>query len=233
MKTIELNIGDKKAIFTTKSLTMDNVEFFYSKMTNVSHDSTANIYKFTYDGEDKVLEYADKDSRILQAIFSQVMKIDDRRRFTQKIQNPLTSADEPSPKPLIVADAMKQAETEVKSEAETLGDSEAPEEAKVPADSEVLGEAESQSEEKVPEEAETQSKDEAPEETKTQEVNDEKKASRKKSFIVFGIIIAAILLASIIYFFVFGTSKTPKDTNPINTESQQYDDIEQLIDDLQ
>lgn len=55
----------------------------------------------------------------------------------------------------------------------------------------------------------------------------------KKSFTVFGIIIAVVIVLSLIYYFVFGTSNDPTPANPNATESQQYNDIDELIDDLQ
>lgn len=61
----------------------------------------------------------------------------------------------------------------------------------------------------------------------------EKKAKLKKSLKIFAIILAAVIALSAVYYFVFGTSKAPSDAGSNNTESQQYDDIDQLIDDMQ
>lgn len=61
----------------------------------------------------------------------------------------------------------------------------------------------------------------------------EKKTKLKKSLKIFTIILAVVLVLSAAYYFVFGTSKAPSDAGPNNTESQQYDDIDQLIDDMQ
>lgn len=61
----------------------------------------------------------------------------------------------------------------------------------------------------------------------------EKKTKLKKSLKRFAIILAAVIALSAVYYFVFGTSKAPSDAGPNNTESQQYDDIDQLIDDMQ
>ena len=38
MKTIELKAGQQIAQFTTKSVTFDGKEFFYSRMSNLTHD---------------------------------------------------------------------------------------------------------------------------------------------------------------------------------------------------
>lgn len=61
----------------------------------------------------------------------------------------------------------------------------------------------------------------------------EKKTKLKKSLKIFAIILAAVIVISAVYYFVFGTSKAPSDAGPNSTESQQYDDIDQLIDDMQ
>ena len=59
-----------------------------------------------------------------------------------------------------------------------------------------------------------------------------RKEKIKKSLIVFGIIIAAFALISIIWFAKFGTSDKPT-MGPNSTQSQSYDDIDELIDELQ
>lgn len=61
----------------------------------------------------------------------------------------------------------------------------------------------------------------------------EKKKKLKKSLKIFAIIIAAVIAMSAIYYFVFGTADSPSEANPNNTESQQYEDIDELIDDMQ
>ena len=38
MKTVELKIGNQTAQFTTKSLTYNGREYFYSRMTGVAND---------------------------------------------------------------------------------------------------------------------------------------------------------------------------------------------------
>ena len=44
MKTIELKAGQQIAQFTTKSVTFDGKEFFYSKMSNLTHDPATEKY---------------------------------------------------------------------------------------------------------------------------------------------------------------------------------------------
>lgn len=61
----------------------------------------------------------------------------------------------------------------------------------------------------------------------------EKKVRFRKSIIVFAIIIAAMAVLALVYFFLFGTSDDPSSMNPASTNTQSYDDIDELIDDLQ
>ena len=63
MKTIELKAGQQIAQFTTKSVTFDGKEFFYSRMSNLTHDPATQKYYFTYDGESKILPYEAKDAQ--------------------------------------------------------------------------------------------------------------------------------------------------------------------------
>ena len=65
------------------------------------------------------------------------------------------------------------------------------------------------------------------------DVDPHRQAKLKKSFTIFGIIIAIFIVLSLILYFVFGTSSDPAPSNPSSTESQQYNDIDELINDLQ
>ncbi len=82
MKTIELISGKQKAQFTTKSVTFDGKEFFYSNMSDVKNDSEHCVYTFTYDNETKTLPYEAKDAKILNAIFSQVQNLSASKAHT-------------------------------------------------------------------------------------------------------------------------------------------------------
>lgn len=63
--------------------------------------------------------------------------------------------------------------------------------------------------------------------------DDAKKKKLKKSFITFGIVIAAIAVIAVIFFLFFGTSKDPSPVNPSSTDSNTYQDVDELINDLQ
>ena len=61
----------------------------------------------------------------------------------------------------------------------------------------------------------------------------EKKTRFKKSIIIFAIIVAVIVALSLIYFLIFGTKDKPSSINPSSTNSETYENIDELIDDLQ
>ena len=61
---------------------------------------------------------------------------------------------------------------------------------------------------------------------------DEKKAKLKKAFIIFAAVICLFIILAVVYFFVAGTSSNPN-VGPNSNETQQYDDIDGLIEDLQ
>lgn len=84
----------------------------------------------------------------------------------------------------------------------------------------------------VPEGAEQADTAETLPEGVTEELKGEaKKGKLKKSLIVFACIIIVIGILSAVYFSVFGTRSNPT-AGPNSTESQQYDDIDELIEDL-
>lgn len=80
MKTIELKAGGQIARFTTKSVTFDGKEYFYADMSHVINNAEAHAYIFTYEGETKILPYEEKDLKILNAIFSQVQQLEQKKR---------------------------------------------------------------------------------------------------------------------------------------------------------
>ncbi len=254
MKTIELMINGQKAQFTTKSVTLEGKEYFYSKITQLDHSPVVLTYRFEYDGEDKLIRYEKKDAQILAAIFSQVHKMIELKK-AKAAQQPAEEPKAEAPK------AEEPAKVEVQEEAKTEPVADTKESTKVTENAEISDEMSEMikatvalNEERAKKEAEKAAKKarkkaikEAkkngtplPEEENdisasedTPPVDPVKQAKIKKSLKVFAIIIAAFIVCAGIYYFVFGTNNAPSDTNPGNTESQQYDDIDQLIEDLQ
>ena len=309
MKTIELKAGQQIAQFTTKSVTFDGKEFFYSRMSNLTHDPATQKYYFTYDGESKILPYEAKDAQILTAIFSQVLKLQaakaaqahDAKVPTQTTQQTpqapvqdqaqqeeipvtpqtphavdvraaaemaqpapepaeqasaagqATAAEQapateqaPTEEPIVFTDkkAAKQAEKERKkaekaakrAEKERLKAEKAAKKAGKVTEPETPAEGGSQSQETG---AQTSDLTGTPAESAAEpkELTDEEKTAKKtrlkKALLIFAAVLVIVAALSVAAYFIFGTSNNPSSNNPGSKESQQYDDIDELINDLQ
>lgn len=303
MKTIELKAGQQIAQFTTKSVTFDGKEFFYSRMSNLTHDPATQKYYFTYDGESKILPYEAKDAQILTAIFSQVLKLQAAKAAqahaakvpaqtaqqtpqapvqdqAQQEEIPVTPQTphavdvraaaemaQPAPEPaeqasaagqataaeqasaeepIVFTDkkAAKQAEKERKkaekaakrAEKERLKAEKAAKKAGKVAEPETPAEGGSQSQETG---AQTSDLTGTPIESAAEpkELTDEEKTAKKtklkKSLLIFAAVLVIVAALSVAAYFIFGTSNNPSSNNPGSKESQQYDDIDELINDLQ
>lgn len=309
MKTIELKAGQQIAQFTTKSVTFDGKEFFYSRMSNLTHDPATQKYYFTYDGESKILPYEAKDAQILTAIFSQVLKLQAAKaaqahaakvpaqtaqqtpqapvqdqaqqeeipvtpqtphavdvRAAAEMAQPApepaeqapaagqaTAAEQapateqaPTEEPVVFTDkkAAKQAEKERKkaekaakrAEKERLKAEKAAKKAGKVTEPETPAEGGSQSQETG---AQTSDLTGTPAESAAEpkELTDEEKTAKKtklkKSLLIFAAVLVIVAALSVAAYFIFGTSNNPSSNNPGSKESQQYDDIDELINDLQ
>lgn len=303
MKTIELKAGQQIAQFTTKSVTFDGKEFFYSRMSNLTHDPATPKYYFTYDGESKILPYEAKDAQILTAIFSQVLKLQAAKaaqahaakvpaqttqqtpqapvqdqaqqeeipvtpqtphavdvRAAAEMAQPAPEPAEQAPaagqatateqasaeEPIVFTDkkAAKQAEKERKkaekaakrAEKERLKAEKAAKKAGKVTEPETPAEGGSQSQEIG---AQTSDLTGTPAESAAEpkELTDEEKTAKKtrlkKALLIFAAVLVIVAALSVAAYFIFGTSNNPSSNNPGSKESQQYDDIDELINDLQ
>lgn len=99
-----------------------------------------------------------------------------------------------------------------------------------PAEEETPAEAETTAEEEVEKTPEEVPAEEAKEEALAEEPD--KKAKKKKAFIIFAAIIALFIIAGIAYFFTIGL---PSETSPADGQdtTHQYNDIDELIDEMQ
>ena len=277
METVELKIGNQTAQFTTKSLTYNGREYFYSRMTGVANDPVNHNYAFAYDGQVIVLHYDEKDLRVLNAIFGQVKNMARQTAsFTQpqqavpqqqRPQDPLqtrqTFHGQQKMPPAAQQDMQQfqqpQAQQPAAPQPQTQTPPQQPAAPQTPpaqredpfaADNAPLSKAELKAQKKAEKErlkaekraakgksrkapsAVVTNDDEHAAAERTPEEKAIRKEKIKKSLIVFGIIIAAFALISIIWFAKFGTSDKPA-AGPNSTQSQSYDDIDELIDELQ
>ena len=164
-----------------------------------------------------------------------------------KAEEPAAKAEEPEvEKPAEEAPVVEEAPAVEEAPVEEAPAEEAPAvepEKEVPEAEEVPAE-EAQAEEEVPaEEAQAEEKpaEEAPAEEPAKDAEtiaaeaaeaEIKKAKRKKAFLIFGIIIALFLIAGIIYFLTVGTTDDSSQ-GPNVDETHQYNDIDELIEEMQ
>lgn len=225
-KKIRITSNGHDVSFTSKALTIDDKEYLYKNISDIKHSSAKHLYIFRCDGEWHKLEYDEKDQKKVSTIFSRIAAL-------KKAQKPAAKAEEPK------AEEPKADEPEVE---EPKAEEPAAEEATVeePAAEEATAE-----EPKAEETEEASEAEEKAEEEKTAEeaelpfevdVNPaeetERKGRLKKSITILLIIIALFVVAGIAYFFVFGT---PNDSSqsPATDSTHQYNDIDELIDEMQ
>ncbi len=248
MKTIELMINGQKAQFTTKSVTVDGKEYFYSNMTQLDHSPVVHTYRFEYeDGDVKLLTYEKKDAKIMAAIFSQVNKM----LALKKAKAAQNAAEPAKPAESVKKHAAEAHEDEKVEKAEKPAEVSDDMDEMIKATIAINKERERKEAEKASKKARKKAIKEAkkngtplPKEEKKEDGNEgisekgqpidpEKQTRIKKSLKVFSIVLIVIIAVSIAYYFVFGTSNIPSDSNPNVTESQQYEDVDQLIEELQ
>lgn len=269
MKTIELKSAEQIAQFTTRSVTFDDKEFYYSKMSDLTHNPEGLNYSFTYDGEAKVLPYEAKDAPVLNAIFSQVIKLHAAKAASaasEDVQDDSkAAASDKAPADVPEDSDVKQASRSDTAEEPAAGTSDTPEpdesadiaaesneSAEISSDSDVSDEPAADSEDKTGESDvdsaestdDTAAKDEeakddaqtAPAAAKIPELNAEEKSNKKiklkKSLLIFIVVLIVIGALAVAGYFIFGIGKEPANAGPGSTESQQYDDIDELINDL-
>lgn len=252
MKTIEITIGGHKAQFTTKSLTLGGRELLYANMSQISHDPENHIYRFTYDGKRIALPYEAKYAKVMTAIFTQVQALEAQKMsWTQALsgihpnENPQPAAENKdehdAAQPEAGFNVRAQVEGQENNSSEDTYDNANGQLSENADASEASGKEETPKKSlKERFASKKKEKAEASADSKVSEVNPEeepadpeKKKKLKKSLKIFTIIIAAVIAMSAIYYFVFGTADSPSESNPNNTESQQYEDIDELIDDMQ
>ena len=153
-----------------------------------------------------------------------------------KAEEPAAKAEEPEvEKPAEEAPVVEEAPAVEEAPVEEAPAEEAPAvepEKEVPEAEEVPAE-EAQAEEKPAEEAPAEEPAKDAETIAAEAAEAEiKKAKRKKAFLIFGIIIALFLIAGIIYFLTVGTTDDSSQ-GPNVDETHQYNDIDELIEEMQ
>lgn len=234
MKTIEMKVGNRSVAFTTKSVTIDGVEYLYGKMSGIKHSAEKHIYAFKYNGEYKYLPYDPKYAQVLGAIFKQVNALDKQRAAKAKAAE---AAVQPNVED-IKATGVKSEEPKVEESKTEKPKAEEPKAEEVKAEEPEAEEvkAEEAKNEETKTEAETTKAEEntaltPAKDAKAPATDADKKSKLKKSIIIFVLILLIVGALTAGYFALFGLSSNPT-AGPNTPESQQYDDIDQLIEDL-
>lgn len=75
MRTISITSKGRNVDFTTRSVTIDGVEYLYSNISELRHSEEKRVYGFKCGDEVCMLPYEEKDAKVLKAIFSQVQQM--------------------------------------------------------------------------------------------------------------------------------------------------------------
>lgn len=80
MDSIEIKIGDYPVIFTKQSVSFSGSEFFYGKMSNITHHAEPiPCYEFTYEGVQEKLFYNEKSAKVVNSVFQQVIALNQKK----------------------------------------------------------------------------------------------------------------------------------------------------------
>ena len=249
MKQFTLKINGRDAIFTTKSLTMEGKEYLYAHMDNIKHSASKHVYVFDYEGETKYLLYNEKDTKPLRVVFTQVVKMREKQRAKAKEEADKAILEHTSTMDTYdairfraaVDEAAKAGKTsisepvqpapEVKAEA-PVNDAEAPApEAEIVQEAPEVVEVSDEVRPEVQEAGKEALKKES-KKVKKKEANEEKQSRVKKSVVIFVAILVVLAILAVGWYFLFGPADNPN-IGPNSDQTQQYDDIDDLIQDLE
>ncbi|MBE6029255.1 MAG: hypothetical protein E7226_03775 [Clostridiales bacterium] len=250
MESIKFNAKGHSVEFSKRTLTIDDKVYSYTGISQVKHSSAYQAYLFRYNGEWVKLFYDEPHGNVVAALFRKINAMNERRaakaRATQSIDTSAIAAalaaseekteekaEEPAEEKPVEEAAEKPAEVPAEEPAKEpevpIVEPETPAvEEEVPAEEPVV-EPEAPAEEKPAEEA-AEKPAVVPAEITSEEA--EKKAKRKKAFIIFAVIIALFIIAGIIYFLTVGTTNDASQ-GPNIDETHQYNDIDELIEEMQ
>ncbi len=239
MNVIEFKANGKVFLFTAKSLIIDGQEYSYTGMSAIKHSSAKHTYIFRYNGAWQQLVYNPADALKLGTLFARIVKMNQTRLARQQAAEraaPVKQAFTVQPSATITgtesfAEALSKA---IRESDAKIAASDHPAEAR--AETPAEAQAEAPAEEKEVKTEGTKIATEKTEEMIPAEVltpeQAEKKSRLKKALIIFSVIIGLFVLLGVGYFFVFGPTNDPIINSDTNQE-QQYNDIDELIEDLQ
>lgn len=228
---------------TNKALTVDDKEYLYKGITAIKHSPAKQIYAFKYDGNWEMLRYDDESEKKIVAVFTQIANLIKKRKAAEKKAAEESAAEVVEEVPAEEAQAEEAVEEpvaeETPAEVPATEETAAEETPKEPVAEEQTEDAEKTAETETPADAEKPA--DADELTKAlldvEGINPEdtevkRKGKLKKSIIVLVVVLLVFLAASIAYFFILGPS-TDASQSPNTDTTHQYNDIEELIDEMQ
>lgn len=221
---------------TSKSLTIDDKEYLYKGITAIKHSPAKQIYAFKYDGNWEMLRYDDDSEKKIVAIFKQIAELIKKRKAAEKKAEEPVVEEPKVEEPVVEEPVAEEPAAEIEPAAEEPVVEEAPV-AEEPAVEEVATE-EPKAEEPVAEEAKPADPDEITkalldvEGIEPEDTEIKRKSKLKKAIIILVIVLAVFVAAGIAYFFIFGPSSDASQS-PNTDTTHQYNDIEELIDEMQ
>lgn len=76
MKTIEIaGVDNQKAVFTTRSVSIDGADFTYSLIDAIEHDADRRTYSVSEGERSASFEYTDKDAKALNTLFLRIAQL--------------------------------------------------------------------------------------------------------------------------------------------------------------
>ncbi|MDD6763895.1 MAG: hypothetical protein PUE50_00290 [Firmicutes bacterium] len=256
MDTIKLSVDGHEISFSTKSLTIDDKVYLYTGISAIKHSSAKKLYLFKYENSWHKLPYEDKDQKKVATIFRRVAEMNAKRSAKAEAASP-AKAVEDNAEP---ADADEINKTDVDTVTDTLLGTAAEPAAAEPETAEPeaegsesdeaaeasLTEEESPAEDKGEESeggeteetesnepAEAEGDESAKAEGDSPELSEAKLRKKRliKAFAILAVIIALFVLAGVAYFFIFGTSNDASQS-PNTDSTHEYNDIDELIDEM-
>lgn len=231
---------------TSTSLAIDDREYLYKGITAIKHSSAKQLYAFKYNGKWEMLGYDDESEKKIIAVFKQIAELIKRRKAAEQMAaSPVKQGGAPAAE-VPVAEIPRGS-----SAGETAGIAPAAEipvvntqagtsvqTYKAPSDEAVAAETGSGAEaDGAAEEKSSASEDLAKalmdvEGMEPEEAKKKRKGKLRKSIIVLVAVLAVFAAAGIAYFFLWGSS-TDASRNPNTDTTHQYNDIDELIDEMQ
>ena len=256
MDTIKLSVDGHEISFSTKSLTIDDKVYLYIGISAIKHSSAKKLYLFKYEDSWHKLPYEEKDQKKVATIFRRVAEMNAKRSAKAEAPSPVKAPEDNAGS----AEAEDVNKTDVDTVTDTLSDTAAEPAASEPETAEPeaegsesdeaaeasLTEEESPAEDKGEESeggeteetesnepAEAEGDESAKAEGDSPELSEAKLRKKRliKAFAILAVIIALFVLAGVAYFFIFGTSKDASQS-PNTDSTHEYNDIDELIDEM-